>query len=194
MDAKRGAAEPSTCALALALATWSARARWLLGTGLSILGWPLQVRGAAARAARGRAAGARRRACSCCCSSRERMLGEHAGRNEHLAMRAIVIGVVGAGLCGAAARRPRTRLRAPDDHARARRARPARACCPTCCALLGRSSPRRDDGRRRPRRSAGAASRRSSPSDDLAQRARRDGRRVGRCPRRPPRASACSAR
>ena len=29
----------------------------------------------------------------------QRMLGEHAGRHEHLAMAAIVIGVIGAGLC-----------------------------------------------------------------------------------------------
>ena len=29
----------------------------------------------------------------------QRMLGEHAGAHEHLAMAAIVVGVIGAGLC-----------------------------------------------------------------------------------------------
>ena len=50
----------------------------------------------------------------------ERMLGEHAGRTEHIAMGAIVVGVV----CVApvrAAGLPHPHLRGGDDHDRARR-------------------------------------------------------------------------
>jgi hypothetical protein len=70
------------------------RARWLLGTGLSILGWPLQVLALLlaplvvvqpALAFGLLFVG-------------QRILGEHAGRYEHIAMAAIVIGVIGAGL------------------------------------------------------------------------------------------------
>jgi hypothetical protein len=96
MDAKEA---PSEEHLRLAL-VWGLikRGRWMLGTGLSILGWPLQVialllaplvvvqpalaAGLLVLVFLGR-----------------RMLGEHIGRHEHLAMAAIVIGVVGAGVC-----------------------------------------------------------------------------------------------
>src|SRR3981189_3603687 len=73
------------------------RARWLAGTGLSILGWPLQivalmlaplvvVQPALAAGVLGLMFLA------------ERRLGDHAGRYEHLAVWAIVIGMVGAAL------------------------------------------------------------------------------------------------
>ena len=52
----------------------------------------------------------------------ERMLGEHAGRYEHLAMAAIVIGVIGAALMRAAAGHDHG-CRGADGHARARRPR-----------------------------------------------------------------------
>jgi FtsH-binding integral membrane protein len=74
------------------------RARWLMGTGLSILGWPLQV--VALRLAPlvvvqpALAAGL-----LVLLFVGRRMLGEHMGRSEHLATLAIVVGVVGAGLC-----------------------------------------------------------------------------------------------
>ena len=83
MDAKEAPQEEH---LRLALAAGLLRrARWLLGTGLSMLGWPLQVWRCCWRrwwwcSRRSR------RACWCCCCWRERMLGEHAGRYEHLAM------------------------------------------------------------------------------------------------------------
>jgi hypothetical protein len=58
------------------------RTRWLLGTGMSILGWPLQVLALLL----------------VLMLLAQRMLGEHAGRYEYLAMLAIVVGVIGAGL------------------------------------------------------------------------------------------------
>jgi drug/metabolite transporter (DMT)-like permease len=73
------------------------RARWMLGTGLSILGWPLQV--VALRLAPlvvvqpALATGL-----LVLLFLGERMLGERAGRTEHLAMLAIVLGVISAGL------------------------------------------------------------------------------------------------
>ena len=51
----------------------------------------------------------------------QRMLGEHAGRYEHLAMCAIVIGVIGAGLTAPAT--GSTEASEPHDHDRADRAR-----------------------------------------------------------------------
>src|SRR5882757_2358888 len=95
MDAKES---PQQEHLRLAL-VWRLvrRARWLKGTGLSILGWPLQVvalllaplvvvqpmlaAGLLVLLYFGR-----------------RMLGEHAGRREHIAVCAIVLGMVGAAL------------------------------------------------------------------------------------------------
>ena len=95
------------------------RARWLLGTGLSILGWPLQVVALLLAplvvVQPTLAAGL-----LVLLFLAERMLGEHAGRYEHLAMSAIVLGVLGAALYGSAAQHD-PHLRASDDHARARR-------------------------------------------------------------------------
>jgi hypothetical protein len=73
------------------------RARWLLGTGLSILGWPLQVVAlllAPLVVVQPALAGG----LLVLMFLAQRMLGEHAGRTEHVAMIAIVLGVVGAGL------------------------------------------------------------------------------------------------
>lgn len=93
MDAKEA---PAGAHLRLALAVrLIRRSRWLLGTGLSILGWPLQVvalllaplvvvqptlaAGLLVLVLVG-----------------ERMLGERAGKRERLAILAIVVGVAGA--------------------------------------------------------------------------------------------------
>jgi FtsH-binding integral membrane protein len=73
------------------------RARWLLGTGLSILGWPLQVV-ALMLAPLVVVQPALAAGLLVLLLVSERMLGERAGRYEHLAMLAIVIGVIGAGL------------------------------------------------------------------------------------------------
>jgi FtsH-binding integral membrane protein len=73
------------------------RARWLLGTGLSILGWPLQVL-ALLLAPLVVVQPALAAGLLVLLFLGERMLGEHAGRAEHLAMIAIVLGVIGAGL------------------------------------------------------------------------------------------------
>ncbi len=74
------------------------RSRWLLGTGMSILGWPLQVV-ALLLAPLVVVQPALAAGLLVLMLLAQRMLGEHAGRYEHLAMLAIVIGVVGAGLC-----------------------------------------------------------------------------------------------
>ena len=74
------------------------RARWLLGTGLSILGWPLQVV-ALLLAPLVVVQPALAVGLLVLLFLGERMLGEHAGRYEHLATLAIVLGVIGAGLC-----------------------------------------------------------------------------------------------
>ena len=74
------------------------RARWLAGTGLSILGWPLQVV-ALMLAPLVVVQPALASGLLVLMFLAERMLGEKAGRSEHRAMYAIVIGVVGAGLC-----------------------------------------------------------------------------------------------
>src|SRR5437762_9947943 len=73
------------------------RARWLTGTGLSMLGWPLQVV-ALLLAPLVVVQPALAAGLLVLMFLAERMLGEHAGREEHLAMFAIVAGVVGAGL------------------------------------------------------------------------------------------------
>jgi hypothetical protein len=95
IDAKRA---PHEAHLRLGLArNLIVRPRWLLGTGLSMLGWPLQVvalllaplvvvqptlaAGLLVLLVFG-----------------QRMLGEHAGRRERLAVAAIVLGVVGTAL------------------------------------------------------------------------------------------------
>src|SRR5271157_1508153 len=86
MDAKEA---PRDDHLRLAL-VWGLirRGRWMLGTGLSILGAPLVVVQPALAAG-----------LLVLVFLGQRMLGEHAGRHEHIAMAAIVIGVIGAGLC-----------------------------------------------------------------------------------------------
>src|SRR4029077_3203244 len=73
------------------------RARWLLGTGMSILGWPLHV-SALLLAPLVVVQPALAVGLVVLLFAAQRMLHEHAGRNEYLAMGAIVVGVVGAGL------------------------------------------------------------------------------------------------
>jgi drug/metabolite transporter (DMT)-like permease len=73
------------------------RARWLLGTGLSILGWPLQVV-ALLLAPLVVVQPALASGLLVLLFLSERMLGERAGRYEYIAMAAIVLGVIGAGL------------------------------------------------------------------------------------------------
>src|SRR6478672_6149344 len=95
MDAREA---PHDEHLRLALA-WGLvrRARWLLGTGLSILGFPLQVV-ALLLAPLVVVQPALAVGLLVLMLLAERMLGEHAGRYEHIAMFAIVAGVIGAGL------------------------------------------------------------------------------------------------
>src|SRR6202022_118610 len=73
------------------------RGRWLLGTGLSILGFPLQVV-ALLLAPLVVVQPALAAGLLVLLFLAQRMLGEHAGRYEYLSMGAIVIGVIGAGL------------------------------------------------------------------------------------------------
>ena len=70
------------------------RSRWLLGTGLSVLGWPLQVV-ALLLAPLIVVQPALAAGLLVLMIVGSRMLNEHAGRREYLAMGAIVIGVVG---------------------------------------------------------------------------------------------------
>jgi hypothetical protein len=77
------------------------RARWLLGTGLSVLGWPLQVV-ALLLAPLVVVQPALAAGLLVLLLVGERMLGEPAGRYEHLATLAIIVGVVGAALCAPA--------------------------------------------------------------------------------------------
>jgi drug/metabolite transporter (DMT)-like permease len=95
MDAKEAPHEEH---LRLALA-WGLvrRARWLLGTGLSILGFPLQVV-ALMLAPLVVVQPALAAGLLVLMFLAQRMLGEHAGRYEYLAMCAIVLGVIGAAL------------------------------------------------------------------------------------------------
>jgi hypothetical protein len=73
------------------------RAHWLTGTALSILGWPLQVL-ALLLAPLVVVQPALAAGLLVLLFLSERMLGERAGRYEYLAMAAIVLGVIGAGL------------------------------------------------------------------------------------------------
>src|SRR6202035_3785352 len=84
--------------LRLALA-WrlARRARWLAGTGLSMLGWPLQIV-ALMLAPLVVVQPALAAGLLVLMLLAERLLGEHAGRYEYMAFGAIVIGVIGAGL------------------------------------------------------------------------------------------------
>jgi hypothetical protein len=95
LDAKEAPHEEH---LRLALA-WrlARRARWLAGTGLSILGWPLQIV-ALMLAPLVVVQPALAAGLLVLMLLAERLLGEHAGRYEHLAVWAIVIGMVGAAL------------------------------------------------------------------------------------------------
>jgi hypothetical protein len=95
MDAKRTPqAEHLHPALALNLLR---RTRWLAGTGLSMLGWPLQVVAlllvSLVIVQPTMAVGL-----LVLLFFGQRMLGEHAGRREHFAMCAIVVGVAGTAL------------------------------------------------------------------------------------------------
>jgi drug/metabolite transporter (DMT)-like permease len=74
------------------------RGRWLLGTGLSLLGWPLQLL-ALSLAPLVVVQPAMAAGLLVLLVIGERMLGERAGRREHLAVGAIVVGVIGAALC-----------------------------------------------------------------------------------------------
>jgi hypothetical protein len=95
MDAKEAPrGEHLRLALAFRLAR---RARWLFGTGLSILGWPLQLV-ALLLAPLVVVQPALAAGLLVLMFLAQRMLHEHAGRNEYLAVGAIVIGVIGAGL------------------------------------------------------------------------------------------------
>jgi hypothetical protein len=95
MDAKQS---PRSEHLRLALA-WrlARRGRWLLGTAFSILGWPLQLV-ALLLAPLVVVQPALAAGLLVLMFLAQRMLHEHAGRMEYVAMAAIVIGVVGAGL------------------------------------------------------------------------------------------------
>src|ERR1700679_1508097 len=95
MDAKEA---PRDEHLRLAL-VWGLvrRGRWMLGTGLSILGWPLQVI-ALLLAPLVVVQPALAAGLLVLLLVARRMLGEHAGRYEYIAMSAIVIGVIGAAL------------------------------------------------------------------------------------------------
>jgi hypothetical protein len=95
MDAKQAPADEH---LRLALIrNLLRRTRWLTGTGLSVLGWPLQVVALLLAplvvVQPTLAAGL-----LVLMFLAQRMLGEHAGRYEHVMMCAIVIGVFGAAL------------------------------------------------------------------------------------------------
>lgn len=74
------------------------RARWLLGTGLSLFGWPLQVI-ALMLAPLVVVQPALAAGLLVLLLVSERMLDEHAGRYEYVAVCAIVLGVLGAALC-----------------------------------------------------------------------------------------------
>jgi hypothetical protein len=74
------------------------RRRWLFGTGLSLLGWPLQLL-ALSLAPLVVVQPAMAAGLLVLLVAGERMLGERAGRREHLAVSAIVLGVIGAALC-----------------------------------------------------------------------------------------------
>jgi hypothetical protein len=77
------------------------RVRWLSGTGISMLGWPLQLL-ALGLAPLVVVQPALALGLPVLMVLGERMLGERAGRREHLAVGAIVLGVIGTGLCAPA--------------------------------------------------------------------------------------------
>jgi hypothetical protein len=108
MDAKEA---PHSEHLRLALA-WRLvrRGRWLLGTAFSILGWPLQLV-ALLLAPLVVVQPALAAGLLVLMFLAQRMLHEHAGRTEYIAMAAIVIGVIGAGLAAP----PRTTSHGSED-------------------------------------------------------------------------------
>jgi hypothetical protein len=73
------------------------RSRWLLGTGLSLLGWPLQLL-ALSLAPLVVVQPAMAAGLLVLLAVSERMLGERAGRREHVAVCAILLGVLGTAL------------------------------------------------------------------------------------------------
>jgi hypothetical protein len=77
------------------------RARWLGGTGISMLGWPLQLV-ALALAPLVVVQPALALGLPVLMVMGERMLGERAGRREYLAVATIVLGVAGAAVCAPA--------------------------------------------------------------------------------------------
>jgi drug/metabolite transporter (DMT)-like permease len=92
MDAREA---PSGFHLRIALARQLIRGRrWLLGTGLSMLGWPLQVT-ALLLAPLVVVQPALAAGLLVLLLAAERMLGERPGRIEHISMAAIIIGVAG---------------------------------------------------------------------------------------------------
>ena len=93
----------------------------MLGTGLSILGWPLQVL-ALLLAPLVVVQPALATGLVVLLFLGQRMLGEHAGRHEYIAIAAIVVGVVGAGLCAPPRSTGHTSERL-DDRDRAARSR-----------------------------------------------------------------------
>jgi len=95
MDAKEA---PTEGYLRLSLGRYLiGRTRWLAGTGLSIVGWPLQVV-ALLLAPLVVVQPALATGLLVLLFLAQRMLGEHAGKYEYLAMAAIVVGVIGAAL------------------------------------------------------------------------------------------------
>jgi hypothetical protein len=74
------------------------RRRWLLGTGLSMAGWPLQLL-ALSKAPLVVVQPAMAAGLLVLLLVGERLLHERAGRREHVAVCAILVGVVGAALC-----------------------------------------------------------------------------------------------
>src|ERR1035437_3225959 len=93
MDAKMAPHEEH---LRLALA-WSLvrRGRWLLGTGISVLGWPLQIV-AVLLAPLIIVQPTLAMGLLVLLFLSARLLGERAGRYEYLAMLAIIVGIIGA--------------------------------------------------------------------------------------------------
>jgi hypothetical protein len=99
LDAREAPAEEHLRpALALRLLR---RVRWLSGTGLSMLGWPLQVL-ALGLAPLVVVQPALALGLPVLMVMGQRILGERAGRREHLAVAAIIVGVAGAGACAPA--------------------------------------------------------------------------------------------
>ena len=86
------------------------RSRWLLGTGLSILGWPLQVI-ALLLAPLVVVQPALAAGLVVLLYLGEKMLGERPGRHEYVAVGAIVLGVIGAALCAP----PRTTTHSSEE-------------------------------------------------------------------------------